>query len=204
MSDDAQVTAITEALAAYREDPEDLHYILSRMYEKGWDAGYYRACEEVHDASIRTSLTSARGASGKEGPDASTAPGARIAGASPPSMRAQVLGSRSLQEIDGYMTASRFASRAGSAVALLNDHALERLLTALVSPLEWADLSDAVGLVLEIRNADEYVQWLGPFALDTVEVVQAIQTLKAEERDDEVPNQYRVRPLFPPTFATRP
>jgi hypothetical protein len=168
-----------------------------------------------HGASTKSLTTSVAEAAGKESHGIITTPFGSAAGASQGLPKSQILGREirqaALHQVDGAITAHQFAHRAGDAVsgrrnreALLNDDAVERLLTALIAPLEWADLSDAVGLVLEIRTADGYVQILGPYPLDTVEVVQAVQILKSEERSDEEPNRYTVRPLFPPAYAVRP
>ena len=84
-------------------------------------------------------------------------------------------------------------------------HRLDMLLAALECPAEWADVTDAVGLVLEVRTPGDYVQWIGPFSAETVEIIEALQVLKSEEdltRDE--PNEYTVRPLFPPSFAVKP
>ena len=64
-----------------------------------------------------------------------------------------------------------------------------------------ADSDAASGLVVELITSFGHVELIGPFPKDTVEAFDVIEFLRSEEDSENEPNVYKVRLLFPPTFA---
>ena len=66
---------------------------------------------------------------------------------------------------------------------------------------EAAEFNEASGFVIEVVGGFGGCQLIGPFDKRTVDALSAIEVLQNEEDPEGVPNTYKVRLLFPPSFA---
>lgn len=74
----------------------------------------------------------------------------------------------------------------------------------IVATITAADFETASALVVDLTTVYGHTELIGPFPKDTAEAFEVIEFLRSEEDPEAEPNTYKIRLLFPPTFAQVP